>query len=467
VCSIVAAVVFLGGAGYLLTRPKVYQSVSSVALLPVTSNAGSLPNYPTMIASLIPTYVQLVSSPVLLNRVAATLPFAISEAQLANDVHAEALSNAAVINIVAQSRSAIRATQIASRTTDVFLANLRGNGVVVPRIYAQPTVPTKPAPPSTKLMLAAILALAVILGLVAGLLWDRLFEVGGEEERQRGSRAPPEAPPPSELPEASVPSVLPEASVPSVLGVIPELAGQRDVSTILAARTTSVLRVRWKSLRSNLMYATVGRQVRSVTITSVHPGEGKTTVAVNLAVSLAELGLSVVLVDAAMDGSTLHEVFGLDNKRGLTSTVLDETDPASLLNAVPSMAGLHVVTAGPQLPADGETRLYPQQLSRFCSLGDLVIVDSPPLQSDAADGMTAGVTDAVVLVVRAGLDTPEQVEEGLRILQKYDTPMLGTVLIMEDGAVSGAEQSRDPDDYPMAQSPSAGRPSKSRARRKS
>ena len=62
--------------------------------------------------------------------------------------------------------------------------------------------------------------------------------------------------------------------------------------------------------------------------------------------------------------------------------------------------------------------------------------------------MTAGVTDAVVLVVRAGLDTPEQVEEGLRILQKYDTPMLGTVLIMEDGAVSGAEQSRDPDDYP-------------------
>ena len=226
-CSIVAAVVFLGGAGYLLTRPKVYQSVSSVALLPVTSNAGSLPNYPTMIASLIPTYVQLVSSPVLLNRVAATLPFAISEAQLANDVHAEALSNAAVINIVAQSRSAIRATQIASRTTDVFLANLRGNGVVVPRIYAQPTVPTKPAPPSTKLMLAAILALAVILGLVAGLLWDRLFEVGGEEERQRSSRAPPEAPPPSELPEASVPSVLPEAGVPSVLGVIPELAGQR------------------------------------------------------------------------------------------------------------------------------------------------------------------------------------------------------------------------------------------------
>ena len=177
ICLTVAAAVFLAGAGYALTRPKTYQSSSAVALLPISTNPGILPNYPNLIASLIPTYVQLVSSPALLNQVAATLPFAISETQLAQQVHGQSLSNAAVINIVAQSGSPVQAQQIAARTTTVFLAELSGNGVVVPSVYAQPAVPTKPAPPSTKLLLGVIFLLAVVLGLGAGLLWDRLSRV--------------------------------------------------------------------------------------------------------------------------------------------------------------------------------------------------------------------------------------------------------------------------------------------------
>ena len=433
VCTVVAIVVLFAGAGFLLIRPKTYQATSSVALLPVSTNASALPNYPNMITSLIPTYIQLISSPVLLNRVAATLPFTISEGQLANQVHAESLSNAAVINIVAQSPNAVQAQQIASRTTAVFLTNLRGNGVVVPQIYAQPTVPSRPASPGTKLKLSAILVLAVILGLGAGLLWDRLAGRGDGAEQ------------------------LVETTRPLVLGVIPRMADQQDVTTILPARYTAPRR--WQSLRTNFMYATTAHQVRSVTITSLHPGEGKTTVAVNLAVSLAGLGLSVVLVDAAIGDPALQEVFGLDNERGLTSTALNGADPASLLNAVPSIAGLQVVTSGPQSSPSGEASLYLQQLSRFCSLGDLVIVDSPALERDASAGLTAGVTDAVILVVRAGPNAPDQVGAGLRVLHKYNTAVLGTVLTMADEAVNSDMQSREPGSYPMSQAaPPAAQP---------
>lgn len=175
VCSVVAAIVLLAGTGWLFTRPKVYESTSSVALLPVTTNSGVLPNYPALIASLLPTYVQLVSSPVLLNRVAATLPFAISEPQLASDVHAESLSDAAIINIVAENPSAVRAQEIAAAATAAFLTDLQGNGVIVPKIYGRPTVPDKPAAPRVKLVVGAVLVFAVILGLAAGLVWDRLF----------------------------------------------------------------------------------------------------------------------------------------------------------------------------------------------------------------------------------------------------------------------------------------------------
>lgn len=103
VYALVFLVILAVGGGVILTRPTTYQSSSSVALLPPPNKPTILPNYPNIIMSLVPTYVQLVSSPVLLNEVAARVPFKITEKQLAADVHAEALSNAAIISIVAQS----------------------------------------------------------------------------------------------------------------------------------------------------------------------------------------------------------------------------------------------------------------------------------------------------------------------------------------------------------------------------
>ena len=429
VCLTVAAVVFFAGAGYALTRPKTYQSTSSVALLPTSANSSSLSNYPGLIVSLIPTYVQLVSSAAVLNHVAATLPFAISEAQLAQDVHAQALSNAAVINIVAQTRSPVEAQEIAARTTAVFLTELSGNGIVAPSVYAQPSVPTKPAPPSIKLLLAVIFVVAVLIGLGAGLVWDRLSGGGGRDEE--GTRRPP------------------EPARPPVLGVIPELAGQRDVATILHAGDGPAPRGRGASLATNFMYATAGRRVHSVTVMSLHRGQGKTTVAVTLAASLAELGMSVVLVDGAVRDPALHEVFGIENVSGLTSAAIGDVNPASLLIPIPSVPGLNVVTAGPQLPTRREARLYLQHLRKFCHLGDLVIVDGPALQGGVAAGMVVSTTDAVVLVVPSELAWPEIVDANLRILEQHGTPVLGTVLNAADGIIPRQGPSQAADGAPM------------------
>jgi Mrp family chromosome partitioning ATPase/capsular polysaccharide biosynthesis protein len=426
VCSVVAIVVFLGGTGFLLTRPKAYQSTSSVALLPVSTNANILPNYPNLIQSLIPTYIQLVSSPVLLNQVAATLPFAISGTQLANDVHAQSMSSAAIINIVADNPNAVHAQEIASRATTVFLAELAGNGVVIPRVYGQPTVPGAPQTPNIKLLLAVILLLALILGLGAGLVWDRLFssaDAPGDPPQIAGAGNPP------------------EIAGPPVLGVVFEAAERRDVNSILASRYTAASTDRWRAIRTNFMYATIGQEVRSVTVTSLRPDEGKTTVAVILAASLAELGLSVVLVDAAVVRPALHEVFGLDNGQGLTSTVLDGATPASLLRPVPQIPGVQVITAGPpHLPAPGDAgSLCAQQLPRFSAVADFVVVDGPVLGEDDGADMAANATDAAVLVVSS---PPGQPGPALRILERCDTRVVGTVLTARDEAVSRGKPGR-------------------------
>jgi polysaccharide biosynthesis transport protein len=424
VCLTVAALVIAAGLSILFTRPKEYQSTSSVALLPVSSNTGVLPNYPNLISSLIPTYVQLVSSPALLNPVAATLPFAISPAQLAQQVHAESLSNAAVINIVAVDSSATRAQQIAARTTTVFLSRLRGNGVVTPQIYGAPTVPGTPASPNLKLILAAILIVAVLLGLAAGLVWDRL--AGTHDDTSLASADGPG---------------------PPVLAIVPELEnGPAPAALFTRANTedtvdtedTGAALGRWRALRSTFAYLMAADQLRSVTVTSLYPGEGKTTVAVNLAASLAELGLSVVLVDAAIRDPSLHKIFGLGNDRGLTSAVTDQTDPASLLHDVPSIAGLQVVTAGDPLPAPiGQNSPYQKQLAKFCSLADIVIVDGPALHGDIEAALAAGVTDGVILVTQAQNDPRAQAEEGSRILRQYRGAVLGTVLNRHGGPAAG------------------------------
>lgn len=174
VCLIVALAVLVGGSALVFSRPRVYQSTSSVALLPVARNPGVLPNYPNLITSLVPTYVQLVSSAAVLSQVAAKLPFPVSETQLSGDVHAESLSNAAVITIVAENRDPVRAQQVAARTTSVFLRQLKGNGVVVPKVYTRATLSRSPAAPRTSLLLGIVVLVAILLALGAGLLWDRL-----------------------------------------------------------------------------------------------------------------------------------------------------------------------------------------------------------------------------------------------------------------------------------------------------
>jgi Mrp family chromosome partitioning ATPase/capsular polysaccharide biosynthesis protein len=407
VCCAVAAVVLAAGAVYIVTRPKVYESSSSVALLPVSSNAAVLPNYPNLITSLIPTYVQLVSSPVLLNQAAAALPFRISGTQLANDVFAESLSNAAVITIVGESRDPVQAQQIAAAATTAFLARVHGNGVVIAQIYGRPTVPAQPASPRTKFTLAVVLVLAIILGLGAGLAWDRLSGPADAADQPAGP-----------------------AAAPPVLGIV-RSSGQGQAISSIRDGPGAADQDAWRSLRANFMHALLGQDIRSVTVLSPVPARSA-TVAASLAAAVAELGLAVTLVDVNLRDPGLHEVLKLDNERGLTSIVLDGAEPATLPRPVPGVTGLHVITAGRPLPADADQgALLRDQLPRIAAFSDLVIADGPSLGPGPGGGdagRAAAATGGVVLVLPAGLVTGDQARRAVRDLEAAGARVLGTVL---------------------------------------
>jgi capsular polysaccharide biosynthesis protein len=217
VCALVFLVILAVGGGVILTRATTYQSHSSVALLPPPKKPTILPNYPNIIISLVPTYVQLVSSPVLLDEVAPKLPFNITPTKLAADLHAEAMSNAAIINIIAQSPDPAQAREIAAVATQTFLAHVSGNGVVVPRVYGQPTAP-QPAPPSKKLLLPVVVILAAILAASAGLIWDHFAAAASRPGGPTGAAR--RAPMPENRAEPDRVRSTPERAAPTVSGAV-------------------------------------------------------------------------------------------------------------------------------------------------------------------------------------------------------------------------------------------------------
>lgn len=403
---VIAALVVVGGLGFLYSQSKVWESTSSIAVLPPPNNPNSIQDYANLLPNLIPTYIQLVNSQSFLDGVARSLSFPTTGQQLTKQVHGESVANAGIIKVVADMPSAAQAQEVARATTDALLRQLSNNGVVKLQVFDSPRYPDSPVAPRPKLVLGATIVLAIILGLAGGLAWERLFgRVFNSTE-------------------------LAEVSGVPVIGILPEERRLRlSNGVVIGMEGMGRLEEAIRSLRTNFVFATSGGKLRSVAVTSLGPDEGKTTIAANLAVVVAELGLQVVLIDGDIHRPRIHKIFALPNDQGLTSTVLTGARPASLLQRVPDVAGLQVVTAGPPLKdRTDEVSLYLQHLSAFASLGDIVIVDSPPLRAGADIRLLATATQGVLLAVRSGSATPRHLKAAVDGLSALDARVIGTVL---------------------------------------
>ncbi len=406
VSLIIAGLVMAGGLGFLYSQPKVWESTSSIAVLPPPQSPSSIQDYANLLPNLIPTYIQLVNSQSFLDGVARSLSFPTTGRELTKHVHGESVTNAGIIKVVADMPTPSQAQEVARATTNSLLNQLSNNGVVKLQVFDSPRYPDSPVAPRPKLVLGATIVLAIILGLAGGLVWERLFgRVFSSAE-------------------------LADASGIPVIGIMPEERRLRLANgVVIGAEGMERMEEAIRSLRTNFVFATSGGKLRSVAITSLGPEEGKTTIAANLAVVVAELGLQVVLVDGDIHRPRIHRIFALPNDRGLTSTVLSGARPASLLQQVPNIAGLQVVTSGPPLrDRTDEVTLYLQHLSAFVGLGDIVIVDSPPLRAGADIRLLATATQGVLLAVRSGSVTPRHLRAALDSLSALDTRVIGTVL---------------------------------------
>jgi len=181
------------------------------------------------------------------------------------------------------------------------------------------------------------------------------------------------------------------AGTPSVLAQIVELDPHSEVAEAMRA------------VRTSLTFGVPVEQSRSILVTSPEPGDGKSTIACNIAIALANAGKRVLLVDADMRNSSLHQVFGISNEYGLANVLADKETPTNAIQTC-SVTRLGLMPCGPAPSAASELlndAAFAEMLQDLYKQYDHVVIDSPPVMR-VDDARIMGATcDCTVLVARA------------------------------------------------------------------
>ena len=208
----------------------------------------------------------------------------------------------------------------------------------------------------------------------------------------------------------------------------------------------------YRSLGSNVEFASIDAPVRSILVTSAGPGEGKSVCAANLAIVLAQAGHRVLLVDGDLRDPDIHNLFNVPNGAGLTDLLRNGGANARETILATAVESLQVLTAGvpPAIPAEllGSRRMK-AVLERLQAEVEIVIVDSPPMRGVADPAILSSFLDATLLVVEAGRSRRGLVREAGEALARANARVLGVVLnrlshkqTSDDGRDSDAARER-------------------------
>jgi succinoglycan biosynthesis transport protein ExoP len=199
----------------------------------------------------------------------------------------------------------------------------------------------------------------------------------------------------------------------------------------------------YRHLRTSILLSTAGRPPKTLLITSSMPSEGKTTTAVNTAISLAQTGAKVLIVDADMRRPRIHSIFNLNNDRGLSALLSREASDAEVSSAIQpdEESGLFILTSGPLPPNPAELLGSEQMLKLISAVTPNfthVVIDSPPIAVFTDGVLIATMVDGVLLVVHSGKSSRKVVARARKMLLDVGARIIGVVLNKVEAAGSNS-----------------------------
>jgi polysaccharide biosynthesis transport protein len=193
----------------------------------------------------------------------------------------------------------------------------------------------------------------------------------------------------------------------------------------------SALSEAFRGLRTSVLLSAAGRPPRSLTFVSAEPGEGKTTVASNLAISLAQLGKRVLLVDGDMRRPCVHKLFDIENhSQGLVTYLTGEQEWRQLVRPT-GMANLDCLVCGPVPPnpsellsSDRMQLLIREAMEEY----QFVLVDAPPLLNVADGRILATMVEGAILVIKGGFTPCDLAQQAQFHIRDVGAHLIGVVL---------------------------------------
>lgn len=414
VVSVALVGLLAGGAASILTKPTYTAETQLFVAIQSSGSVQELQQGNTFSQARVQSYVRTVQTPIVLQPAIDALGLPISAADLAKQVEATTDLNTVLINISVSDSSPAQAAALAEAVASSLIKAVDslekpktgGTSPVSLSIIKPATAPLKPSGPNTRLNLILGFVIGLALGVGAAVLRTALDNrIRGEADLRRVTNAP-------------------------LLGGISFDADAARKPLLTQTAPQSPRAESFRQLRTNLQFANVSGRAKTVLVTSSLPGEGKSTIATNLAIALAQAGQTVCLIDADLRRPMIGEYLGLERGVGLTTALVGTADALELLQ--PWGDDQLFVLASGQIPPNPSELLGSDEMKRLiASLEhsfDAIVIDAPPLLPVTDAAVLSQHVGGVVVVVGAQKIKNQDLQKALSALALVSSNILGVIL---------------------------------------
>jgi capsular exopolysaccharide synthesis family protein len=194
--------------------------------------------------------------------------------------------------------------------------------------------------------------------------------------------------------------------------------------------STSSIAESFRTIRTAVFFSIPKDEARIIQITSAEAGEGKSTLASNLSIAMAQSGQRILLLDADLRHPTQHKVFETHRDHGLSSVLAGMKSLDQVLHHT-EIKGLDLLVAGPDVPNPADmlsSKAFQDLLNQKLGDYDRIIVDSPPIVPIADGSILAAACDASIIVVRAEKSSTKALQQARKIMASVGAQVMGTLV---------------------------------------
>lgn len=200
---------------------------------------------------------------------------------------------------------------------------------------------------------------------------------------------------------------------------------------ILNKGSKSVVAEAYRVLRTNIMYSSIDKKIKTIAVTSSGPLEGKSSTVANFAIALAHAGSRVLIMDLDLRKPRVHKIFQISNRMGLTNIIVEDLDWKEHMYTLEELPTLSIITSGP-IPPNPSELCGSEKMKHFINSlkeeFDYIIIDTPPSGVVTDGSLIASYVDGIILVVASGNVEIDAAKRTKKLLNNVNANIVGVVL---------------------------------------